>query len=159
LGAVDPGATGSATPMPSGGGPSTSGGSVSAQGTHSWTPPANSIATVPEQSRSPGQVGGSGMATGVAPSNAVLGGSGPATGARVGAGHGADTGSVRQEGGQQPTRASGGGGPQGTPLGVMGAGQTPGEPDREHQRKYQLADVEDEADDAAPPVITSEGTK
>jgi hypothetical protein len=130
VGAGDPGATGSAAPMSSSGGPSTSGGSVAPQGTHSWTPPATySTGTVPEQSRSSGQVSGSGLATTVAPSQSVLGG-------------------------QQSTRDSGG---RGGPLGVMGGGQAAGETDKEHQRKYRLADVPDEVVDAAPPVITSDG--
>jgi hypothetical protein len=131
VGAGDPAATGSAAPLSSSGGPSTSGGSVAPQGTHSWTPPATySTGTVPEPTRSPGQVSGSGVATSVAPGNAVLGSGG----------------------------SGGRGGPLGaTPLGAVGGGQAAGETDKEHTRKYQLADVPDEVVDAAPPVITSDG--
>jgi uncharacterized protein YukE len=160
MGAGDPGATGPPAPTSSAGGlgPSASGGSVAPQGTHSWTPPATySSGTLPDAPRS-GQVTGSGLPTSAAPSGAVpIGAAGATPGARVGAGRDTDTDTVRQEGRQQATRASvGGGGPLGgVPLGALGGGQAAGETDKEHKRKYQLADVHDEVVDAAPPVITS----
>jgi uncharacterized protein YukE len=131
---------------------------VAPQGTHSWTPPAtSSSATQPDASRALGQLGGSGVATSAAPSGAVPVGAGPATGARAGAGRGAET--ILPDSGQ-PARAAGGSGLGGVPLGAVGGARTAGEADKEHQGKYRLAETHHEAHhealQVAPPVITSD---
>ncbi len=97
-------------------------------------------------------VGGSGAATtgGGVPMAAGL-----AQGAQAGAGRGAD--SARQDGKQQPGRGSGSGGtsaPGGMPMAPMGARQG-GDGDKEHQRKYLLAESHDEDLEYAPEVIDS----
>lgn len=149
--------------MSSAGVPSASGGPVvSPQGTHSWTPPATySSALASEAPRSAGPVGGGGLATSAAP---PLRGSGPVSaavpGARVGAERGGDT--ARQGGGQQSARTSGsgsGGALGGVPMGALGGGRAAGDADKEHQRKYELAEAHDEVVDATSPVITSSDTK
>lgn len=162
----DSGTTGSSGPMSSaggfGGGASTPAvPPVSPQGVATHTsgvvPPAlPSPGAVPDASRLPGHAGGSGMSASAAPSGGVpvgAAGLGPAAGARVGAGQGADT--DRQEGRRLPVHTSGGGRatPGTAPLGAMGAARPAGEADREHQRKYGVPEQHNEPVKVAPPVV------
>ncbi|MGH3880619.1 MAG: WXG100 family type VII secretion target [Actinophytocola sp.] len=123
--------------------------------------PAAAGTTMPEAPRSLGAGGLSSAAipTGGMPIGASAGGGpAPSPGARAGAGRGTDTGLGRLEGRPQPTRAPGGGGGPlgGVPLGAMGGGRAAGDEDKEHKRKYRLADEHDEqVVEVAPPVITS----
>jgi uncharacterized protein YukE len=135
--------TGPSAPMSSGGGASTPvGQSVPLEAA------TRSSGAIPSQPT--GHAGGSGVSTAAAPGSAVpIGGTGLVPGARTGAGRGAD--SVRQQGGQS-TRAAGGGTPGGLPLGATGAGR-PADEDKEHQRKYSVVELHDEAFEVAPPVI------
>jgi hypothetical protein len=183
-GAVDPastmpaggsGATGSSSsptsaPTSSAGGlsdiPSAAGGSVDPQSTHSWTPTTSSSSAVPpaygtgsDMSRSPGQLGGSGL-SGAVPSAVPVGAGDRGPGARVGVGRGGGTGG--QTGTQPSARisASGGGGgvPGAVPMGAMGGGAGARETDREHKRKYELTQEHDEEIEATPSVITGRET-
>lgn len=110
--------------------------------------------TVPDASR---LMGNAGVSTAGLPSGGLpIGSAGPAPGARVGVGRGADT--VRQERGQQQARAAGGGSgaPGGLPMGAMGAGRGAGEKDKEHQRKYTVVEGHGVDIEVAPAVITSD---
>jgi uncharacterized protein YukE len=174
MGAGDSGNTGSSAPMSSaggfGGGTSTPGGSVASaaaplgvatQSSGAVPPVPPSHGTVPDASRYVGHAGGSGGSTGAVPSGGVPIGAatpGPAAGAYIGAGRGADT--VRQEGRQQPARTSGGGTGAlgGVPLGAMG-GRAAGETDKEHQRKYSVVEEHEEVLKVAPSVIARTKTK
>jgi uncharacterized protein YukE len=174
MGAGNSGNTGSSAPMSSAGGlggdAPTSGGSAAPAplgvGTQSSgavptvTPVPPSHGTVPDASRLPGHPGGGGPSTAALPGGGVpigAAGLGPAPGAHLGAGRGADT--VHREGRQQPARASGGGGgaPGGVPLGAMGAMggiRAAGATDHEYERKYSVVEQHDEVFEVAPPVIT-----
>jgi uncharacterized protein YukE len=163
LGAKDAGTTGSSAPASSAGGVPTSGGAstpaglaapqgVATQSSGVVPPVPLSHGTVPDASRFTGNAGGGGVASGAGggvPMGSVAGL------AQGGAGRGAD--SVRQEGRQQPARASGVGGgvPGGMPMAGMGGGRAAGDTDKEHQRKYTVTEEHDEDFEVAPEVITS----
>ena len=137
--------------VPSVGGlPNSSGSTPSLDGTRSAAL-APLASTPPLASGGTAHVGGSGAATtgGGVPMAAGL-----AHGAHAGAGRGAD--SARQDGRQQPGRASGSGStaPGGMPMAPMGARQG-GDGDKEHQRKYLLSESHDEDLEYAPEVIDS----
>lgn len=141
--ASDSAATGSSAPASSAGGyggSAMSGGSVAPQGTHSWTPPASPVAgavepahtTLPDASRIPGQLGGSGA-------SATPGGGGRAGGGASGAD-------------AEPARPDA----NGVPLGGLG-GRGVGDTDTEHRRAYRLDDTH-EAFEPADPWPDAEGT-
>jgi len=163
-GAADSGSSGSSAPTSSAGG-SMSAGAATPAGlaappgvgtqTSGVVPPVPpSHGTVSDASRFLGNAGGGGVSTSAVPSGGVpIGAAGPGPG--VGAGRGADT--VRQEGRQQPARASGsGGGALGSmPMGAMGGGRPGGDADKEHQRKYSIAANHEEDLEYAPEVVDS----
>jgi hypothetical protein len=159
----NPGSTGASTPTTSTGGlggtpyptddvssPSRPAAPLAAatQSSGAVVPVVPSVPSVPEAPTG-------GVPTSAALSGGVTAGAvGPAPGARVGTGRGADT--ARQEG-QQPARVSSTGGstPGGVPLGPMGS-RPAGDADKEHQRKYRVVEEHEEAFVVAPQVITSE---
>jgi uncharacterized protein YukE len=160
----------SSAPGSSGGGvsavPPAAGGSVSPQGTHSWTPPtmSSSSGAVPpafgagsDLTRSPGQLGGSGL-SGAVPSAVAVGAGDRGPGSRVGVGRGG-VGRGGETGGQASAQSSGrtaAGMPGALPMGAMGAGRGAGDTDKEHQRKYDLTESHEEDIDAPPSVITGD---
>jgi hypothetical protein len=132
----------------------------------SYVPPVNT--PLPDAARMTGPTGGGSTAV---PGGALpIGAAGAAHGDRVGAGRGVGRGGEhgtgrgadtagRQEAGQQPPRTAGGSAQGGVPMGGMGAAQTAGEKDKEHQRKYAVVALHNETVEVAPSVIDGETRK
>jgi hypothetical protein len=73
-------------------------------------------------------------------------------------GAGAGANSTRQQGKQQPTRATGtgSGATAGVPMGAMGGARAAGDEDKEHQRKYKVVALHNVDFVVAPAVIDGE---